>query len=261
MSFRSNRLLRCLRVGVTANDCPAAPHRASTARQKQARGAPIRSSARAPAAHPWTGSVLQLEGPRLARAAARPTWPFAVFVAAPRNWLALFEIRSGSRGKACLGVWRRCRVAPAIGSWCRSAAMLPCRPKRFLSGGIPLRWLVRLAINLIGLTATAAVAQPYPDRPVKVVVGFAAGGPTDVIARMVCDKFSTRFGKQFYVVNQPGAGSNTATGMVATSPRTGIPCSSSARASSSTRACSPRSPTIRSRISPPSASSRCRPTS
>jgi len=84
-----------------------------------------------------------------------------------------------------------------------------------------LRWLARLAIGLIGLTATAAVAQPYPDRPVKVVVGFAAGGPTDVIARIVCDKFSPRFGKQFYVVNQPGAGSNTATGMVATSPPDG----------------------------------------
>ena len=85
----------------------------------------------------------------------------------------------------------------------------------------PLRWLVRLALGLIGFGATAAVAQPYPDRPVKVVVGFAAGGPTDVIARIVCDKFSTQFGRQFYVVNQPGAGSNTATGMVATSPPDG----------------------------------------
>ena len=82
-------------------------------------------------------------------------------------------------------------------------------------------WLARLAIGLISLTATAAAAQPYPDRPVKVVVGFAAGGPTDVIARIVCDKFSARFGKQFYVVNQPGAGSNTATGMVAASPADG----------------------------------------
>jgi tripartite-type tricarboxylate transporter receptor subunit TctC len=85
----------------------------------------------------------------------------------------------------------------------------------------PLPWLARFAIGLISLTATAAVAQPYPDRPVKVVVGFAAGGPTDVIARIVCDKFSARFGKQFYVVNQPGAGSNTATGMVAASPADG----------------------------------------
>ena len=82
-------------------------------------------------------------------------------------------------------------------------------------------WLARLAIGLISLTATAAVAQPYPDRPVKVVVGFAAGGPTDVIARIVSDKFSARFGKQFYVVNQPGAGSNTATGLVAASPADG----------------------------------------
>jgi len=69
--------------------------------------------------------------------------------------------------------------------------------------------------------ATAAAAEPYPDRPVKVVVGFAAGGPTDVIARMVADRLSARLGKQFYVVNQPGAGSNTATGMVASAPADG----------------------------------------
>jgi tripartite-type tricarboxylate transporter receptor subunit TctC len=69
--------------------------------------------------------------------------------------------------------------------------------------------------------ASAASAQSYPDKPVRVVVGFAPGGPTDVIARIVADKLSANLGKQFYVVNQPGAGSNTATGMVATSPADG----------------------------------------
>ena len=81
-----------------------------------------------------------------------------------------------------------------------------------------MRLFARLVIAFTALAvAAAASAQTYPDRPVKVVVGFAAGGPTDVIARIVSDKLSARFGKQFYVVNQPGAGSNTATGMVATS--------------------------------------------
>ena len=80
-----------------------------------------------------------------------------------------------------------------------------------------MRLFARLVIALTALAGTAAAsAQTYPDRPVKVVVGFAAGGPTDVIARIVSDKLSAKFGKQFYVVNQPGAGSNTATGMVAT---------------------------------------------
>ena len=85
-----------------------------------------------------------------------------------------------------------------------------------------MRLFARLVIAFTALAvAAAASAQTYPDRPVKVVVGFAAGGPTDVIARIVSDKLSARFGKQFYVVNQPGAGSNTATGMVATSSRDG----------------------------------------
>jgi tripartite-type tricarboxylate transporter receptor subunit TctC len=83
-----------------------------------------------------------------------------------------------------------------------------------------VRWLAQVLMGLSTLAATAAAAQTYPDRAVKVVVGLAAGGPTDVIARIVCDKLS-RLGKQLYVVNQPGAGSNTASGMVAASPPDG----------------------------------------
>src|SRR5262245_60265628 len=88
-------------------------------------------------------------------------------------------------------------------------------------GGTPVQWLALVLIGLSTLAAGSAVAETYPDRPVKVVVGFAAGGPTDVIARVVCDKLSAKLGKQFYVVNQPGAGSNTASGMVAASPPDG----------------------------------------
>jgi tripartite-type tricarboxylate transporter receptor subunit TctC len=86
-----------------------------------------------------------------------------------------------------------------------------------------LKALVRLiAVAWAALTPLgAAFAQSYPDKPVRVVVGFAPGGPTDVIARIVSDKLSASLGKQFFVVNQPGAGSNTATGMVATSPADG----------------------------------------
>ena len=85
-----------------------------------------------------------------------------------------------------------------------------------------MRFMAQLLIGLGTLALTAAAAaQSYPDRPVKVVVGFAAGGPTDVIARIVAEKLSVKLGKQFYVVNQPGAGSNTATGMVASSPADG----------------------------------------
>lgn len=86
-----------------------------------------------------------------------------------------------------------------------------------------LKALVRLIAVVCApfVLASAVLAQAYPDKPVRVIVGFAPGGPTDVIARIVADKLSANLGKQFYVVNQPGAGSNTATGMVATSPADG----------------------------------------
>lgn len=86
-----------------------------------------------------------------------------------------------------------------------------------------LKALVRLiAVACAPFVLAGAIsAQTYPDKPVRVIVGFAPGGPTDVIARIVADKLSASLGKQFYVVNQPGAGSNTATGIVATSPADG----------------------------------------
>lgn len=82
--------------------------------------------------------------------------------------------------------------------------------------------ILRAAVGLAALlTASEGVAQTYPDKPVRLIVPFAAGGPTDVIARIVGDKLSATLGKQFYVANQPGAGGNTGTGMAATSPADG----------------------------------------
>ena len=69
--------------------------------------------------------------------------------------------------------------------------------------------------------AGAAAAQTYPDKPVRIIVPFAPAGPTDVIARIVADKLSISLGKQFYIENRAGAGGNTGTGVVATSPADG----------------------------------------
>ena len=85
---------------------------------------------------------------------------------------------------------------------------------------------MRAVIRLLALvaavwTAGAAQAQNYPDKSVRVVVGFTAGGPTDVIARIVAQKLSETWGQQFYIENIPGAGSNTASGMVAKTPPDG----------------------------------------
>lgn len=74
--------------------------------------------------------------------------------------------------------------------------------------------LLLAAVLLLG-GVPAASAQGYPNRPVRVVVGFPAGGPTDVIARLVSQKLSDALGQQFFVENIGGAGGNTASGQVA----------------------------------------------
>jgi tripartite-type tricarboxylate transporter receptor subunit TctC len=67
--------------------------------------------------------------------------------------------------------------------------------------------------------ASDAQALDYPTRPVKLVVGFPAGGPTDVLARLIGQRLSERLGQQFVVENKPGAGSNIATeGVVKSAP-------------------------------------------
>jgi tripartite-type tricarboxylate transporter receptor subunit TctC len=60
-----------------------------------------------------------------------------------------------------------------------------------------------------------ASGQAYPNRPVRIVVPFAPGGPTDVITRLLAQKLSDRSGKQFYVENIGGGGGNIAMGRVA----------------------------------------------
>jgi tripartite-type tricarboxylate transporter receptor subunit TctC len=77
------------------------------------------------------------------------------------------------------------------------------------------------ALVALVLTAVPSLAQNYPSKSVRVVVGFAAGGPTDVVARIVALKLSDTLGHQFYVENIGGAGGNTASGQVARAPADG----------------------------------------
>src|SRR5438309_8161279 len=76
-----------------------------------------------------------------------------------------------------------------------------------------LRICLAAALLLSGVAAS--LAQGYPNRPVRVVVGFPPGGPTDVIARIVAQRLSESLGQQFFVENIGGAGGNTAAGQVA----------------------------------------------
>jgi tripartite-type tricarboxylate transporter receptor subunit TctC len=69
--------------------------------------------------------------------------------------------------------------------------------------------LVRSLALLAALgCADAALAQGYPSKPIRMIVPFAAGGPTDVIARIVAQKVSEAWGQQVVTENQPGAGGN-----------------------------------------------------
>jgi tripartite-type tricarboxylate transporter receptor subunit TctC len=66
-----------------------------------------------------------------------------------------------------------------------------------------------------------ARAQTYPSRPVRLIVGFAAGGPADIAARLIGQSLSERLGRPFVIENRPGAGSNTATEAVVRAPPDG----------------------------------------
>jgi tripartite-type tricarboxylate transporter receptor subunit TctC len=65
-----------------------------------------------------------------------------------------------------------------------------------------------LAASLTGAAAQSDAAKNWPERPVKVVVGFTPGGPTDLVARLVAQKLTEQAGKNFYIENIPGAGGN-----------------------------------------------------
>src|SRR6202050_3491338 len=86
-----------------------------------------------------------------------------------------------------------------------------------------LRAAAIVLIGLLGLATSGAptFAADYPNRPVHWLIGFTAGGPVDVVARIMAQWLSERFGQQFVVENRAGSGVNTAAASAINSPPDG----------------------------------------
>jgi len=68
---------------------------------------------------------------------------------------------------------------------------------------------------ILSTASTATIAQNYPNRPVRIVVGYAAGGSVDIVARIVAEKLTQQMGQRFIVDNRPGGGTIIASQTVA----------------------------------------------
>jgi tripartite-type tricarboxylate transporter receptor subunit TctC len=88
---------------------------------------------------------------------------------------------------------------------------------------LPRRQFLHLAAGAAALPAVSrtALAETYPARPVRIVVGFAPGGSGDILARLIGQSLSERLGQPFVVENRPGANGNIATEAVVRAPTDG----------------------------------------
>jgi tripartite-type tricarboxylate transporter receptor subunit TctC len=88
-----------------------------------------------------------------------------------------------------------------------------------MPGSKPVSRVASRAVSLLALVllTSNAFAQTYPDKPIRILVGFAAGGPADITARLIGDRLSEAWGKPVIVDNVTGAAGNLATDRVAKS--------------------------------------------
>src|SRR5258708_6997803 len=88
---------------------------------------------------------------------------------------------------------------------------------------LPRRCFLRLAAGAAALSVSPqiAVGHTYPTRPVRIIVGFAAGGSADVLMRLMGQLLSERLGQPFVIENRVGAGSNIAAEAVVRAPPDG----------------------------------------
>src|ERR1700740_3017847 len=87
--------------------------------------------------------------------------------------------------------------------------------------GLNARKLLAVSLAAVSLLAACAAQAKYPDRSVRIVLPFAAGGVADITARIVAEKLGDKLGQRFYVENQPGAAAIAAARSVISSPPDG----------------------------------------
>ena len=88
---------------------------------------------------------------------------------------------------------------------------------------LPRRRFLHLAAGAAALPMASSIsrAQTFPSRPVRIIVPTAAGGPNDILTRLIAQWLSERLGQPFIIENRPGAGTNTATEVVVRAPPDG----------------------------------------
>ena len=84
-----------------------------------------------------------------------------------------------------------------------------------------MRRLAMILTALLALTTTAASAETWPARPVRLIVPYPPGGSNDIVGRMIAQQLSDRLGKQMYVDNRAGAGSTIGAALAASAPPDG----------------------------------------
>jgi tripartite-type tricarboxylate transporter receptor subunit TctC len=73
----------------------------------------------------------------------------------------------------------------------------------------------RILLFFLALASAGALGAPYPERPVRMIVPFSPGGGTDIIGRVLAERFTEGFGRQFIVDNRPGGGAMIGANLVA----------------------------------------------
>src|SRR4029077_4290955 len=111
-----------------------------------------------------------------------------------------------------------CRAAKIAVYRRRGDRVITAMPKFGMNRSIPA-FISYCFMAIVG--ASVALAEDYPVRPIRIVVGFTAGGPLDLPVRFIAERLSKSIGKSVVVENKPGAGSMLATLDVLSQPRDG----------------------------------------